>query len=57
MKETINYCLAYYKHLHCWSSIGVFARKREGMIVQVYLCSQCLKVTLQSREEIVRINQ
>ncbi len=56
MKESITYCLKDYKNYHCWTSIGVITRA-DGQIAEVFKCSQCDKVMLENKEEIVRIYQ
>jgi hypothetical protein len=57
LHETTTYCLADAYHRHCWSSIGVFAREGDGVLKQVWKCSQCYKVILETLEEITRVYQ
>jgi len=56
MEESVDYCLVDYKHEHYWESIGVITRPN-GVIAQVFKCSQCKKCKLKTLEEIVRVFQ
>ena len=50
-KESKTYCLHDYKNRHCWESIGVFT-SINGLIKQVFKCSQCYKIITEILEEI-----
>ena len=56
MEESRTYCLKDYKNIHCWTSIGVFTSPN-GIIRQVFKCSQCNKIITEKLEEITLVYQ
>jgi len=56
MEESKTYCLKDSENKHYWRSIGVFSTAN-GVIREVFKCSQCKKIITEKLKEITLVYQ